>query len=413
MFPTRRTSMRSSSVILAVLTSVTFSPARAQSLHALYNFDVQIGSNGLTMSNGAIVGVTLDVSQSQGAEFYQLVPPAGGSGPWTRTILYQFALKDGRPNSSSLAGAHGEYYGTTSSGGAYNVGEVYQLGPPSSQGASWSLRSLYSFSTTECPSYGCSSTGPPGIDEAGSLYVVAQTAGEVFRLVPPTSPGGTWNKTVLVTLDGTNGDNPNGGLQVSSRNVVYGTTSDGGLYAGGVLFSLTPPQQGEVAWAYTVLHEFGSNNSDGTGPLCGLTLSPAGVLYGTTEGGDPTTDRGTVFSFDTANNAYSVLLYFNGTDGYAPQTPPILGPNGVLYGNSIHGGFQIHTPKKSFGTIYQLTPPAQAGGAWTENTLFEFGGGAEGGYPVGKLAMSPNGTLFGATQAGGANEEGVAFAVVP
>jgi len=130
MFPTRRTSMRSSSVILAVLTSVTFSPARAQSLHALYNFDVQIGSNGLTMSNGAIVGVTLDVSQSQGAEFYQLVPPAGGSGPWTRTILYQFALKDGRPNSSSLAGAHGEYYGTTSSGGAYNVGEVYQLGPP-------------------------------------------------------------------------------------------------------------------------------------------------------------------------------------------------------------------------------------------------------------------------------------------
>jgi hypothetical protein len=69
MFPTRRTSMRSSSVILAVLTSVTFSPARAQSLHALYNFDVQIGSNGLTMSNGAIVGVTLDVSQSQGAEF--------------------------------------------------------------------------------------------------------------------------------------------------------------------------------------------------------------------------------------------------------------------------------------------------------------------------------------------------------
>ena len=35
MFPTRRTSMRSSSVILAVLTSVTFSPARAQSLYAL------------------------------------------------------------------------------------------------------------------------------------------------------------------------------------------------------------------------------------------------------------------------------------------------------------------------------------------------------------------------------------------
>jgi hypothetical protein len=75
--------------------------------------------------------------------------------------------------------------------------------------------------------YGFSSTGPPGVDQAGSIYVVAQTvghAGEVFRLVPPTSPGGTWNKTALVTLDGTNGGDPNGGLQVSSRNVVYGTT---------------------------------------------------------------------------------------------------------------------------------------------------------------------------------------------
>jgi hypothetical protein len=82
-------------------------------------------------------------------------------------------------------------------------------------------------------------------------------------------------------------------------------------------------------------------------------------------------------------------------------------------GNSIHGGFQIHSPKKSFGTIYQLTPPAQVGGAWTETTLFVFGGGAEGGYPVGKLAISPNGTLFGVTQAGGANEDGVAFSLVP
>jgi len=36
------------------------------------------------------------------------------------------------------------------------------------------------------------------------------------------------------------------------------------------------------------------------------------------------------------------------------------------------------------GTIYQLTPPATAGGTWSENTLYQFTYyGPDGGAPVG------------------------------
>jgi hypothetical protein len=80
---------------------------------------------------------------------------------------------------------------------------------------------------------------------------------------------------------------------------------------------------------------------------------------------------------------------------------------------TFFGGLQTNHLKRSFGTIYKLTPPAQVGGAWTETTLFEFGGGATGGHPVGQLAISPSGTLFGVTEVGGANEDGVAFSLVP
>ena len=409
-----------SSVFLSLLVLISGTAASAQTIAPLYNFTAPIGVNGLTVANGAVVGVTLAISKTQGAEFYQLVPPTEQGGEWTQAVLYQFALSDGMPNTSLLAGMHGEYYGTTSSGGTYDVGQVYELVPPTGTGGAWSLQSIYSFDTAECPDYGCAPNGPPGIDSTGNLYVVGETsgsgsAGEILQFTPPSSPGGLWEKTVLYALndDGTDGVFPNGGLQISSRGVVYGTTSLGGEYFG-VLFSLAPSFETGAPWVYTVLHQFGATN-DGSEPECGLTLSPQGVLYGSTEAGGANTSQGTVFSYDTTVqvNPYSVLLFFNGSDGEAPQTPPVLGPNGVLYGNATLGGRRLIPKTKSYGTIYQLTPPAQAGEAWTETTLFQFGGGAAGGFPVGQLAINPNGTLFGVTGTGGTNRKGVAFALVP
>ena len=49
--------------------------------------------------------------------------------------------------------------------------------------------------------------------------------------------------------------------------------------------------------------------------------------------------------------------------------------------------------------IYQLTPPAQAGGAWIENIIWQFQGGADGGIPGG--LMLRDGKLYGEAGIGG------------
>lgn len=44
-------------------------------------------------------------------------------------------------------GKHGELYGTTAEGGAYNSGTVFQLTPPSTAGGKWILTTLYTFTS--------------------------------------------------------------------------------------------------------------------------------------------------------------------------------------------------------------------------------------------------------------------------
>jgi len=59
-----------------------------------------------------------------------------------------------------------------------------------------------------------------------------------------------------------------------SRRVLYGTTSEGGTYGEGTVFSLS------ASGAERVLHSFG-NGYDGAEPMAGLT-AVKGRLYGTT-----------------------------------------------------------------------------------------------------------------------------------
>lgn len=91
-----------------------------------------------------------------------------------------------------------------------------------------------------------------------------------------------------------------------------------------------------------------------------------------------------------------------GNDGYFPENFPLVMDNaGNLYGTTSYGGggnctFGVYT---GCGTIYQLTPPAQAGGAWTENIIWRFQGGVDGAIPAGLLLR--NGKLFGGVYTGG------------
>ena len=104
-----------------------------------------------------------------------------------------------------------------------------------------------------------------------------------------------------------------------------------------------------------------------------------------------------------AGQTENVLHAFQaGADGYYPEIYPlVLDAAGNVYGTTTYGGggnctFGVYT---GCGMIYQLTPPAQTGGAWTENIIWQFQGGSDGAIPGGLLLRG--GKLFGTAGTGG------------
>jgi len=85
-----------------------------------------------------------------------------------------------------------------------------------------------------------------------------------------------------------------------------------------------------------------------------------------------------------AQPIFTNLYNFSDTPAAAPNSGVAIGPGGVLYGTTPDGG------AFNAGAVCSLTPPATAGGAWTENVLYSFTGDADGDVPSG-VSVGPNG----------------------
>ena len=84
------------------------------------------------------------------------------------------------------------------------------------------------------------------------------------------------------------GSYPSGTPVMDSHGVLYGTTQAGGAAGQGTVYQLDTTN-----WTFTTLHALAGN--EGTSPIAGLSLGPAGVLYGVAAyGGNG--GNGTVFS---------------------------------------------------------------------------------------------------------------------
>jgi uncharacterized repeat protein (TIGR03803 family) len=86
---------------------------------------------------------------------------------------------------------------------------------------------------------------------------------------------------------GSDGISPAAAL-LNVNGILYGTTRSGGAYGAGIVFSINPTTGTE-----TILHNFG-RGSDGASPLSDL-IDVNGMLYGTTSAGGKYGD-GTVFT---------------------------------------------------------------------------------------------------------------------
>jgi uncharacterized repeat protein (TIGR03803 family) len=320
----------------------------------LYSFCSQTNCTDGTYPNGGLVqamdgnfyGTTASGGRFSSACGYGCgtvfkITPAG-----TLTTLYSFCIQTGcadgeNPRAGLILAMDGNFYGTTSFGGANGSGEVFKIT------TAGRLTTLYSFgSQTDDGVY------PLGLIQAmdGNFYGTTFYGGTTFSgTVFKITPGGTL--TTLHSFCGANcadGSSPNAGLVQATNRKFYGTTSQGGSSACSTVYS---------------------------------------------------SGCGTVFEI-TAGGSFTTLHDFDGTDGFAPMAALVQATNGKLYGTTSNGGANSLDcfGNLGCGTVFNIT----AGGTLT--TIYNFCSEVnciDGGVPIGGLMQATNGNFYGTTSIGG------------
>jgi uncharacterized repeat protein (TIGR03803 family) len=227
---------------------------------------------------------------------------------------------------------------------------------------------------------GCGGSPPP----IGAPGVTPQNSIAPARVrVHPISSG--WSYRILLKFHGRLGHHSRAPL-VNVNGVLYGTTTDGGKFQRGTVFSIRP------SGAHSVLHQF-SGGTDGAAPWAGL-IEVNGTLYGTTTYGG-SSNKGTVFSLTTAGVETVLYSFTGGSDGGYPYAS-LTDVNGTLYGTTEYGG-NLSCGGGSYsgcGTVYSINTSS-------EHVLHSFINGSDGAFPAAGL-LNVNGTLYGTTLLGGA-----------
>jgi uncharacterized repeat protein (TIGR03803 family) len=353
---------------------------------------------------------------------YELTPsPHAG---WKERILHQFKCGTSQgtyPASSLIFDSAGNLFGTTSGGGAYHYGAVFEL--THTESGAWTESLLYSF-TGNADGYEPSSAVV--LDAAGNLYGVTEYGGSgqcfsdynfgcgVLYELSPTSQG-TWTETTLHTFMGypNDGGYPAGALGVDQAGDVFGTTTQGGnvacdnRYGCGTVFELSPGSGG--VWTETVIYNFPGPPGLVSPDNGGLTLDSHGNLYGAAAGGNGCPyGCGAVYKLSPSSggNWTATVLYNFGAfkgDGQYPVGTLTFDATGNLYGATSEGGdFGCGIGTSGCGTVFRLSP---SGGGWTESVLYSFSGPyKDGAFPATGVILDAAGDVYGTTNNGGADQ---------
>jgi|ERR1700683_126801 uncharacterized repeat protein (TIGR03803 family) len=295
-------------------------------------------------------------------------PPADGSYPYGALT---------RDKSGNLYGI--TYFGGTEidCNGYAGCGTVFKVTPEGQETV------LYNFTDT---SDGGLTQGTLTLDSKGDMYGVAEgdDPGLVFKLTPADVFSTVYDFGQYIGTGAT--------LIMDKAGNLYGTTYQGGEYATGTVFELTP--EGEETTLYTF-----TGGTDGKYPNSKLTQDAAGNLYGSALGGG-TADGGVVFKI-SSTRVYSVLYSFcqlpNCADGQLPNGWLTLDSAGNLYGITENSGPYV-------GVVFKVTPSG------VESVLYvgtyTFGQASDQGTA---LVMDKSGNLYGSYFAGGTSNQGMIF----
>ena len=390
----------SAAVLFLLVALAVFVPIHVQAqLNTLWTFSGGFdgGSpNALSIgSDGTIYGTAASGGANNLGIVFQLTPNGDG---WSESVLYSFTGgRDGSFPNALTFGADGNLYGTAQHGGNVNCpsgcGTVFQLKPSSS---GWELNVVHTFRGR------VDGHDPVGVnfDSAGNIYGTTlyggpSDQGAAYELTPTS--GGAWNETVLYSFTGgRDGGSPNPQLVIDASGDVFGTTPYGGVAPGlrgfGSAFELSPSSSGT---RYAMIAAFIGNgaNLPGAYPFFGLISDGAGTLYGTTTGGDG--DFGNVYRLEPnplGGRWYFKVLHFLGTNtnGSYPWFL-IRDSSGNLYGAAPTGG----TGKcpSGCGTLFAEQPISNS---WQFSLLYTFTGQNDGNGPS-SLILDSDGNLYGTT----------------
>lgn len=181
-------------------------------------------------------------------------------------------------------------------------------------------------------------------------------------------------------------------LMQAANGKLYGVTGSGGANNFGVLFEYDP-----VGKAYSVLYSF--DYPTGAEPY-GRLVESSGKLYGMTSFGGPG-NRGVLYEYDLGAQAYTVKIAFSNNGDAADPRSSLTEFGGVFYGTTYSGG------SESSGVLFSFDPGSNAFFAW-----HNFGASGGGAKPVGSLTVM-GGKLYGTTEQGGANSQGVLYEFDP
>jgi uncharacterized repeat protein (TIGR03803 family) len=305
-------------------------------------------------------------------------------GSSTSTTLAVFHGSNGaKPMAGLVLDSAGNLFGTTSEGGAFGDGTIFELAK-----GSGTITTLASFNGTN----GSNCQAPLVADSSGNLFGTTAGGGSadlgtVFELAK-----GSGVITVLAQFNGINGTNPEGTLLLDSSGNLFGTTIGGGpSFSNGTVFEVR-----KGSGTITTLASF--TGSIGAFVYSGVVADSAGNLYGTAVQGGAAS-KGMVFEVQKGSSSVTALANFTGPDGANPfdSGGVVVDSGGNVFGAADLGG------AANEGTIFEVQK-----GSGKISTLVTFTG-ANGSSPVSGLIEDSAGRLFGTTQHGPAPNESTVF----
>jgi uncharacterized repeat protein (TIGR03803 family) len=370
-----------------------FKMAPDGTLTTLYSFagsDGQSPDAGLIQAtDGNFYGTTRTGGAHCCGTVYKITPNG------TLTTLYSFGGSDGSGLYSQLLQAtDGNFYGTTSGGGGAGGGTVFKLTP------SGVLTTLYNFCSqgVACPD---GQTSLAGLIQAsdGNFYGTTSSGGAngygtVFKL----TPAGVF--TTLHSFDSANdGLGPHDRLVQASDGNFYGTTYLNGIGGNGTVFKITPT--GTLTTLFSFCQNL--DCSAGAQPEAGLIQASDGNFYGvTTAGGNGHGVIFRMTPSGAMTPLHSFCPQGNCNDGNVPIGALIQANNGTFYGTTTNGGphsdgnvFSLTGPQlvPTSAVLTSAPNPSHQGQVVTMTATVH---AQNGGTPTGNVSFYSDGVLTGA-----------------